>query len=76
MRAMSDREHQEISTSVDNVEVEDAMAMGRPTIQEIERWRATELVEWIRQVLDPPLDPKNIQKIVEAEIDGRPDDLS
>ena len=73
---MSDREHQEISTSVDNVEVEDAMAMGRPTIQEIERWRATELVEWIRQVLDPPLDPKNIQKIVEAEIDGRPDDLS
>ena len=53
---MSDLERQEISTSVDNVEVEDARAMGS-TIQEIERWRATELVEWIQRVLDPSLDP-------------------
>ena len=51
-RTVRDLERQEISTSVDNVEVEDAMAMGRPTIQEVEHWRATELVEWIQRVLD------------------------
>jgi hypothetical protein len=34
--------------SVDNVEVEDAMAMGNPTIQDIERWDATKLAKWIQ----------------------------
>jgi hypothetical protein len=66
-----DLERQEISTSVDNVEVEDAMVMGNPTIQDIERWDATKLAKWIQQVLDPPLNPRNIEKIVEAEINGR-----
>jgi hypothetical protein len=40
-------------------------------LQEAERCDATKLGKWIQQVLDPPLDTKNIQKIVEAEIDGR-----
>ena len=61
-----DLERQEISTRVDNVEVEDVMAMGRPTIQEV----ATELVEWIQRVLDPPLDPDDAEKIIQAKIDG------
>jgi hypothetical protein len=56
--------------SVDNVEVEDATAMGNPTIQDIEHCDATKLAKWIQQVLDPPLNPRNIEKIVEAEIDG------
>jgi hypothetical protein len=47
------------------------MAMGRPTIQEVEHWRATELVEWIQRVLDPPLDPDDAEKIVPAKINGR-----
>jgi hypothetical protein len=51
-------------------EILDAMAMGNPTIQDIERWDATKLAKWILQVLDPPLNPRNIEKIVEAEIDG------
>ena len=50
---------------------ENAMAMGRPTIQEVEHWRATELVEWIQRVLDPPLDPDDAEKIVPAKINGR-----
>jgi len=64
-------ERQEISTSIDNVEVEDAMVMGRPTIREIERWRATVLVEWIQRALDPPLDPDDAEKIIQAKINGR-----
>ena len=27
--------------------------------------------KWIQQVLDPPLNPRNIEKIMEAEINGR-----
>ena len=71
IRSMRDLERQEISTSVDNVEVEDAMAMGRPTIEDIERWDATKLAKWIQQVLDPPLYPDDAEKIIDAEIYGR-----
>jgi hypothetical protein len=60
---------QEISIGVDNMEAENAMR--RPTIQKIKRWRATELVEWIQRVLDPPLDPDDAEKITQTQIDGR-----
>ena len=57
--------------SVDNVEVEDAMAMDNPTIQDIERWDATKLAKWIQQVLDPPLHPDDAEKIIKTRINGR-----
>ena len=70
-RTVRDLERQEISASVGNVEVEDVMAMGNPTIQDIERWRPTELVEWIQRLLNPPLDSDDAKKIIETRINGR-----
>ena len=49
----------------------DAMAMGKPTIQEVERWDATKLAKWIQQVLDPSLDPDDVEMIIRAKINGR-----
>ena len=39
---------QGISTSVNNIEVEDAMDMGRPTMQMVEHWDVTKLTEWLK----------------------------
>ena len=44
--------------------------MGRPTIQMVEHWDVTKLTGWLK-VLDPPLHSQDIEKIVEAEINGR-----
>jgi hypothetical protein len=52
---------QGISTSVNNIEVEDAMDMGRPTVQMVEHWDVTKLTEWLK-ALDPPLHSQNIEK--------------
>ena len=51
------------------MEVEDTL--DGPTIKEVKGWDVTKLAEWIQQVLDPPLHSQNIEKIVEAEINGR-----
>ena len=43
-----------------------------PTIQEVKRLRATELVQWLQQILDLPLnfdDAENL-KLLMAKIDG------
>jgi hypothetical protein len=56
-----------IADSIDK----DAMAMDRPTIQEVERWDATKLAKWIQQVLDPSLDPDDAEIIIQAKINGR-----
>ena len=56
-----------IADSIDK----DAMAMDRPTIQEVERWDATKLAKWIQQVLDPSLDPDDAEIIIRAKINGR-----
>jgi hypothetical protein len=45
------------------------MAMGGPTKQMVEHWTVTRLAGWL-ETLDPPLNPKNLEKIIDAEIDG------
>ena len=47
------------------------MAMGNPTIQDIERWDATKLAKWIQQVLDPPLHYDDEKMIIQQGINGR-----
>jgi hypothetical protein len=51
-------------------EISGAMAMGEPTKQMVEHWTVTRLTGWL-ETLDPPLNPKNLEKIIDAEIDGR-----
>jgi len=61
---------QEISTSVNNMEVEGAMAMGGLTKQMVKHWAVARLTDWLK-TLDPPLHPQVMERIVKEEIDGR-----
>jgi hypothetical protein len=55
---------QEISTSVNNMEVEGA------TKQMVEHWDVTKLTSWLNKALDPPLHPQDMKKIEKERIDG------
>ena len=40
------------------------------TKQKVEHWDVTTLTRWLNKALDPPLHPKDIEKIEKERIDG------
>jgi hypothetical protein len=55
------------SAVLNDMKIMDAAAI---TDQEVRRWDAAKLVDWIQQVLDPPLRSDDRKKILKADIDG------